>query len=206
MFNEVLSSVSDIHFLPSSGGKYLVTRDYLSMKLWDIAMPINPISVIALQPQLRSRLGELYANDTIFDRFDVAINGDETKFAAGTYNGCVQILSREDVEGTPSTSTDVQKQIDDELQCYQRVVMIGNRYHLKPIKEDVVYNRVGSNSATDAKEDDSDEKDDEREDEFDEDEYDDNYFSRKTQCVAYHPKKDICFTSVLNNLYIFTNQ
>lgn len=40
-FSEIISSVSDVKF--SHSGRYMLTRDYLTVKVWDLNMEARPI-------------------------------------------------------------------------------------------------------------------------------------------------------------------
>lgn len=40
-FSEIVSSVSDVKF--SHSGRYLLTRDYLTAKVWDLNMENKPV-------------------------------------------------------------------------------------------------------------------------------------------------------------------
>lgn len=40
-FSEIISSVSDVKF--SHSGRYLLTRDYLTVKVWDLNMEKGPV-------------------------------------------------------------------------------------------------------------------------------------------------------------------
>lgn len=40
-FSEIISSISDVKF--SHSGRYLMTRDYLSVKIWDLNMENRPL-------------------------------------------------------------------------------------------------------------------------------------------------------------------
>lgn len=49
-FSEIISSISDVKF--SHSGRYLMTRDYLTVKVWDINMeskPLETYQVLAMQ-------------------------------------------------------------------------------------------------------------------------------------------------------------
>lgn len=48
-FSEIISSVSDVKF--SHSGRYLLTRDYLTAKVWDLNMDKGPVETY----QVRSR-------------------------------------------------------------------------------------------------------------------------------------------------------
>ena len=40
-FSEIISSISDVKF--SNSGRYMISRDYLSVKVWDLHMESKPI-------------------------------------------------------------------------------------------------------------------------------------------------------------------
>lgn len=40
-FSEIISSISDVKF--SHNGRYMMTRDYLSVKIWDLNMESRPV-------------------------------------------------------------------------------------------------------------------------------------------------------------------
>lgn len=50
-FSEIISSISDVKF--SHSGRYMMTRDYLSVKVWDLNMESRPVET----HQVRQRLG-----------------------------------------------------------------------------------------------------------------------------------------------------
>lgn len=74
-FSEIISSVSDINF--SHDGRYILSRDYLTLKIWDINMDSKPVQTINIHDQLRTRLCDLYENDCIFDKFECTFSGDD---------------------------------------------------------------------------------------------------------------------------------
>ena len=69
-FGDIVTAYSDINF--TKDGRLLATRDYLSVKVWDLAMPREPLRVLPVHDHLRKRLEFLYENDYIFDRFQVS--------------------------------------------------------------------------------------------------------------------------------------
>jgi serine/threonine-protein phosphatase 2A regulatory subunit B len=75
-FSEITMSISDLHF--SRDGRYFVSRDYLSVKVWDINMESRPVLTVNVHDHLKSKLCDLYENDCIFDRFDCNFSGDGT--------------------------------------------------------------------------------------------------------------------------------
>ena len=64
-------------------GRYIYTRDYLTVKVWDTYMPSVPVSVIHVNPSLRPHLADLYETDAIFDKFECAVSGDGKHVATG---------------------------------------------------------------------------------------------------------------------------
>jgi serine/threonine-protein phosphatase 2A regulatory subunit B len=73
-FSEIISSISDVKFSPD--GRYILSRDYLSLKIWDINMESRPIKTIPIHDHLRGKLCDLYENDCIFDKFECVWGGD----------------------------------------------------------------------------------------------------------------------------------
>ena len=74
-FSEIISSISDVKF--SHNGRYLITRDYLSVKVWDLQMDSKPIETYQVHEYLRSKLCALYENDCIFDKFECSWSGND---------------------------------------------------------------------------------------------------------------------------------
>lgn len=73
-FSEIISSISDIKFSPD--GRYILARDYLTLKIWDVNMESKPVQTIHINDNLRSSLCDLYENDCIFDKFECMFSGD----------------------------------------------------------------------------------------------------------------------------------
>ncbi|KAF4789408.1 Serine/threonine-protein phosphatase 2A 55 kDa regulatory subunit B alpha isoform [Turdus rufiventris] len=74
-FSEIISSISDVKF--SHSGRYMMTRDYLSVKIWDLNMENRPVETYQVHEYLRSKLCSLYENDCIFDKFECCWNGSD---------------------------------------------------------------------------------------------------------------------------------
>lgn len=83
-FTEITSSISDVKF--SNNGRYIASRDYMTVKIWDINMETEPIKTINIHEQLRERLCDTYENDAIFDKFEVQFSGDSKSVMTGSYN------------------------------------------------------------------------------------------------------------------------
>ncbi|XP_071827192.1 serine/threonine-protein phosphatase 2A 55 kDa regulatory subunit B delta isoform-like isoform X2 [Apostichopus japonicus] len=91
-FSEIISSISDVRF--SHNGRYLISRDYLSVKVWDIKMDSTPVETFPVHEYLRSKLCSLYENDCIFDKFECVWNGTDSGIMTGSYNNFFRIFDR----------------------------------------------------------------------------------------------------------------
>ena len=50
-FSEIISSISDVKF--SNSGRYMISRDYLSVKVWDLHMESKPIETYTVSGNRR---------------------------------------------------------------------------------------------------------------------------------------------------------
>lgn len=73
-FSEIISSISDFKF--SHDGRFMIARDYLTLKIWDLNMESKPLKVINIHDHLTGKLCDLYENDCIFDKFECNFSGD----------------------------------------------------------------------------------------------------------------------------------
>lgn len=96
-FSEIISSISDIKFSPD--GRYILTRDYMNLRLWDVNMERAPVLVAPVHEHLRSRLCDLYENDCIFDKFQCCFSCDGGSLLTGSYNSLFQSYSSYDGVG-----------------------------------------------------------------------------------------------------------
>jgi hypothetical protein len=53
-FSEIIASISDIRF--SRDGRYLLSRDYMTVKLWDLAKESEPLHTFNVHEGLRQRV------------------------------------------------------------------------------------------------------------------------------------------------------
>eukprot|EP00798_Chlamydomonas_sp_ICE-L_P011588 gene11588-34291_t len=83
-FSEIIASISDTKF--SRDGRFILSRDYMTMKLWDIKKENAPVATYNVHEHLRARLCDLYENDCIFDKYDCCINGRGDAIATGSYS------------------------------------------------------------------------------------------------------------------------
>ncbi|KAI1971267.1 protein phosphatase 2A regulatory subunit cdc55 [Ophidiomyces ophidiicola] len=97
-FSEIISSISDVRF--SHDGRYIVSRDYLTVKIWDVNMERQPVKTIPIHEHLRPRLCDTYENDSIFDKFEVVFSGDAKNVMTGSYNNNFMIYPTDPVQET----------------------------------------------------------------------------------------------------------
>lgn len=88
-FSEIISSVSDIKF--ANDGTHILSRDFMTLKLWDVRIENRPVAVVAIHNHLRAKLCELYENDCIFDKFECAFSDDGSRVITGSYDHRVYI-------------------------------------------------------------------------------------------------------------------
>lgn len=89
-FSEIIASISDARFSPD--GRYVVSRDYMTLKLWDVNMESSPVLTIPLQQHLTPRFVQLYENDCIFDKFECCVSGDGKFVGSGSYDGVFKVF------------------------------------------------------------------------------------------------------------------
>jgi hypothetical protein len=53
-FSEIIASISDITF--SRDGRYILSRDYMTLKLWDLAKENAPVATYNVHEHLRARV------------------------------------------------------------------------------------------------------------------------------------------------------
>lgn len=89
---DVLPSISDLKF--SSDGKYVVTRDYLHVRMWDLAMGSRPLITIPVHDYLKTILPTIYnETESIFDKFEVFLSSKDNTIITGSY-GLVTYISK----------------------------------------------------------------------------------------------------------------
>ncbi len=55
-FSEIIASISDISF--SKDGRFILSRDYMTLKLWDINKESAPVATYNVHEHLRAKVGE----------------------------------------------------------------------------------------------------------------------------------------------------
>jgi len=91
-FSEIISSISDVKF--SHDGRYILSRDYLTLKIWDVNMESRPVKTINIHDHLRGKLCDLYENDCIFDKFESTMSHDGNLVLTGSYHNYFNVYDR----------------------------------------------------------------------------------------------------------------
>ena len=92
-FSEIIASISDAKF--SRDGQYILARDYMTLKLWDVRNESAPVQTFRIHDQLKSKLCDLYENDCIFDKFECCVGPDGDYFMTGSYHNGFHVHDRE---------------------------------------------------------------------------------------------------------------
>ncbi|KAF7817397.1 serine/threonine protein phosphatase 2A 55 kDa regulatory subunit B beta isoform-like isoform X1 [Senna tora] len=112
-FTEIIASISNIKF--SKDGRHILSRDYMTLKLWDINMDSGPVATFQVHEYLRPKLCDLYENDSIFDKFECCLSGDGLRVATGSYSNLFRVFgcSEGSIEATTleATKTPMRRQV-----------------------------------------------------------------------------------------------
>lgn len=176
-FSEIISSINDIKFSPC--GRYLLSRDYMTLKLWDINMDAGPLAAYPVHESLRGKLCDLYESDCIFDKFDCAMSGDGKHFATGTYSNFFRVVGHE--SGGESL---LEASRDPSRKRLQSSARLPNRFGLS--RGSGRSSRSGSFTGGE--------------------EVIAQDFSAKLLHLSWHPQANVIATAASNSLYIFYGQ
>src|SRR3990167_1878174 len=83
IFTDFLSVVSKAVF---SSENRIMTRELLQERVWDVRMGSRPLNIIQLNEGLKSKMADMYQNDSIQDLFSMAPSPDGKRFVTGTYH------------------------------------------------------------------------------------------------------------------------
>jgi len=186
-FSEIISSISDVRF--SNDGRYILSRDYLTVKIWDVNMERQPVKTIPIHEHLRPRLCDTYENDSIFDKFEVVFSGDGSNVMTGSYNNNFMIYPSD-----PDVETEVVLQADKSAFKAKKVGVPTPINATSPNGNKKGSSRAGSPAATTGqgsrmrKETDADQID----------------FNKKILHMSWHPFEDSIAIAATNNLFVFS--
>ncbi|CAA3017244.1 serine threonine phosphatase 2A 55 kDa regulatory subunit B beta isoform isoform X1 [Olea europaea subsp. europaea] len=100
-FTEIIASISDIKF--AKDGRHILSRDYMTLKLWDVNMDSGPVATFQVHEYLRPKLCDLYENDSIFDKFECCLSGNGQRVATGSYSNLFRVFGC--AEGSTEATT-----------------------------------------------------------------------------------------------------
>ncbi len=89
--SEATCSISDIQ--STQDGRYIASRDYMTVKLWDTHMSKKPFRTFGVHNHLKDKLIRLHRNGYTFDKFNVEFNGAGSHVLTGSYNNTCHIYS-----------------------------------------------------------------------------------------------------------------
>ncbi|KAF6220155.1 hypothetical protein HO133_003286 [Letharia lupina] len=191
-FSEIISSISDVRF--SHDGRYILSRDYLTVKIWDVNMERTPVKTIPIHEHLRPRLCDTYENDSIFDKFEVVFSGDAKNVMTGSYNNNFMIYPSD-----PERETEVVLQADKSA-FKQKKIGVPTPINSSTSPTNGPSNKKGNSRAGSPaagaggqggrmkKETDADQID----------------FNKKILHMSWHPFEDSIAIAATNNLFVFS--
>ncbi len=71
----------------------MAARDYLNVKIWDVCNTSKPLLTVNLQESLKSKLCDLFENDSIYDKFYLSASEDGNELLTGNYNNSFHVVS-----------------------------------------------------------------------------------------------------------------
>eukprot|EP00727_Mastigamoeba_balamuthi_P012533 m51a1_g7902 putative protein phosphatase 2a regulatory b subunit (455) ;mRNA; r:150180-152367 len=172
-FSEIISSISDVKY--SHCGRYIVSRDYLTVKLWDVNMEKKPVKTVKIHEHLRAKLCDLYENDSIFDKFECAINHDSTQLVTGSYTRQFHIYDVNTKAEIMMHAAKVQQRVTSRKPSKGSKTKKGG-------KEDDPAAVAAQQAVPENPE-----------------------FNRKALHVAFHPRQNILAVAAHNNLFLFAS-
>jgi len=91
-FTDIVASISDLTY--TKNGRYIFSRDFLNVKIWDVNMTNKPVQTVAIFEPLKSKLCELYENEGIFEKFSISSCPNSNYFMTGLFNSNFHISDR----------------------------------------------------------------------------------------------------------------
>ncbi|XP_021316119.1 serine/threonine protein phosphatase 2A 55 kDa regulatory subunit B beta isoform isoform X1 [Sorghum bicolor] len=176
-FTEIISCITDLKF--TGDGQYLLTRDYMNLKLWDLRVETSPVATYKVHEFLRPKLSELYTDDYIFDRFSCCASKDGAYFATGSYSNTFKVFSRAAAQTSGTTLEASTNPYRIQLQAPTKLPALLSNFPLG-------VNRKGHDGPrSDGKEEVS------------------CNMASKVKHLAWHPAENIIVCAANNNLYMY---
>ena len=183
-FSEIISSISDVRF--SKDGRYVLARDYLTLKIWDVNMESRPVKTINMHDALKNKLCDLYENDCIFDKFECTFSGDGKHVLSGSYgnNFMIYPTDQEQHDGQGAVLLQADKSAFKAKKNLDKRGKVGPGRGLSPAPR----NGSSNNSNNALQQIDADKID----------------FSKKILHSSWHPREDSIAIAATNNLFVFS--
>lgn len=193
-FADVTKSISDCKFI--KGGRYMLSRDFMTLKIWDVNMESKPVDMIRIHEYLRPKLWDLYESENVYDVFECS-SSSEGNFVTGTYNNYFHVY-------------DMKAQTDTWVEASK--VPLG----VVPIKG---ANNMASSSTPNSKKKDNKggrgmfgrkikskkSQSDDGTPQAPEIDVDTINYDNKILQVAWHPKDDVIAVASQNNLFVYSS-
>ncbi|KAL8122785.1 serine/threonine protein phosphatase 2A 55 kDa regulatory subunit B beta isoform-like isoform X2 [Apium graveolens] len=175
-YTDLITSISDIKF--GKDGRYILSRDYMTLKLWDINMESGPVSTFKVHEYLRPELSDLYENDCIFDKFECCFSGDGQRVATGSYSNLFRVF------GTSEGSTEATTVEGSRNPMRRQVQMPSRPSESQGTGLSRIVQRGGESPGLDAIGNSSD-------------------FMTRLLYLAWHPSENFIACAVANSLYMY---
>jgi hypothetical protein len=204
-FSEIISSISDVKF--SHSGRYLCTRDYLNVKVWDLNMENRPVETYSVHDYLRNKLCILYENDCIFDKFECSWSSNDDYILTGSYNNFFKSFHRNSKQdqlfecsreqSKPRQLLRPKKVVNTNITPAQppppttTTTTSSTEMSTSPSLKRSINSRMNGNGVFSTR------------DEVNVDNLD---FTKKILHTSWHPKDNLIAIAATNNLYIFYNK
>lgn len=89
----LLNSIADLKFF-NSNDRFIATRDFMSIKIWDLANTSSPVEVYPVQSHLKPYLNSIYETELLFDDFKLSLSSDDKYIVTGSYQSDIRIVDR----------------------------------------------------------------------------------------------------------------
>ena len=97
---DLMSSISCLKFTRSTiggdsyieGGRFFLTRDFLTVKVWDTFMEREPVQILPIHQSLYKQCRKWTDSDMFFERFNIGISGDGRNLITGSYQNTFHVF------------------------------------------------------------------------------------------------------------------
>ncbi|KAK0400911.1 hypothetical protein QR680_015515 [Steinernema hermaphroditum] len=165
------------HVKFAHSGRYIASRDVLTIKIWDINMDREPLDILTVQDQLQDRVREMYENEVLFERFTLAWSPNDRNISTGSMDGLFRTF------GTDGRS------VINEAFSHERRRSTGTPTTRRRRKRDARRHVISTNSI---------DFDCESPTSFTQFDYD-----RRAQYIDWHPKEDILAVGCAEQVFFY---